>query len=232
MALLADIISFFYSYVIVAAVLVIYALIIWADNLKLLIPYTLIVGLGIILNIIQNTSATGNVFFLDYFRMKKLEVILAFIFAYAMAVFIIISIIFSYNSVYTNPGSKNYKCDPFLYYLGSQAGCIRAEPMDNMSPANEVEETVLEKLVYIANMLIYPISASYMGYNRLNRRIGEFRHSTQEAMESTASHYLEKQGAAYNTWRQVFVDPILLRVTDPLYKKIQAVIDMAKGRPI
>jgi hypothetical protein len=211
------------GWVLIVITILIYIYLFYLNSLKYIIPYSIVVAVGIVLHSISHTESSGQVYFIDYFRVKKLEVMLAFLFGYVMLFFITTTIVFSNNLVYTNQFTNNYKCDPYLNYLGSRKGCARSS--ENMENQNEEEETLLEKWNYLSKLFASPFVSFYKRVKKTANNTKEFSKTAYNKINDYTANYLEKEKKATDTLYSALISPFLTRINHHISKKTKAVMD-------
>ena len=184
--------------------------------IKILIPVSLLVALYFVLNSINNTGVKG-VLFIDYFETRKLDVVFSFIFMYIMIVFVALTIIFAYNQHYINDG----KCDPLMFYLGSKRACRRTQ-YDNFE---NQDETILDKLGFLGEIVKTPFFLTYSVYLAILSTIRNFIEYTILNWNASIDYYIKTQTIVYNKINNILIDPILIKITDPLFKVFQYILD-------
>jgi len=206
--------------------------IIYLGNINLFLLLSLFAVLFFVFSTLKYVDKTvnvmeGDIIFIDYFTMRRLDIILAIIFIYIMMVYTVLTIIFSQNSIYSYTRSNTFQCDPLLYYLGSRKGCMRA-PAHQEGMKNEKDDTFLEKMIHIYSVLTFPIFKIYQFCVQIIVIIKEFRDNLERSMKSCIIFYLDKQHELFTKWHEIFIQPITLRINDTLYKEIQTVFDRYK----
>lgn len=189
--------------------------------IQLLIPIILLYILYLIIQSIKSTHISG-ILLIDYFKIRQLDIIFAFIFIYIMFVFLSVTIIFAYNQLYI----KQKKCDPLMLYLGSKRACSRTD-FENFE---NKDEPLTEKITFLGNILSdiikTPFTKLYSIYLAiLLTCIDSFRYIWL-TINRGVSEYFIKQDEIYNKVRTIFIEPLLLKVTDPLFKTVYYFFDV------
>ena len=180
------------------------------------LPIILVIVLYLIIRQIQNTHSSGKML-IDYFKIRQLDVIFAFIFIYIMFVFLAMTIIFAYNQLYI----KEEKCDPLMFYLGSTRACKRTR-FENFENA---DESIMDKFQYLGSMVSWPFIKLYLFHLAIIQySIDSFAFSITK-MSTLVNVFFIKQTEICDKVRIVFVEPLLIRFTDPLFKLIQSGLD-------
>ena len=185
-------------------------------NLKLLIPYTLIFILYLVIRNINKTHSNG-ILFIDYFSIRQLDVIFALIFGFIMIVFLVFSIIFAYKQYFDNTGS----CHPLLVYLGNTKSCMRNinENFDNQN------ESFIDKLVFLSKIVKTPFDQIYLGYLAIISILINTITYIKTSFNSVLTLFFKKQTEMSDKVRTIFVEPLMIKITDPLFKIIQLLFD-------
>jgi len=185
--------------------------------LKLCIPILLLVVLYLIIRNINKTYTSGTLF-IDYFKIRKLDIIFSFIFIYIMSVFLALTIIFSYNQLYINDKT----CNPLMLYLGSERACLRTN-FENFE--NFENETILEKIAFLFEFIKYPFLKLYSMTLAIIIYIYQIILSIYSIVVFYANSFFVKQDEMCDKIKTVFIEPLLIRITDPVIKVIQTTID-------
>jgi len=169
-------------------------------------------------------TTSGEIRYIDYFSIRRLDIILAIIFIYIMVVFTTISIIFSHNSVQLSSQTGS-KCDPLLYYLGNQSGCtsIKKETMEN-----QYDETTMEKIIYIYRMVTYPLLKLYQTIVYILSHSALFSRYVRDEFSKNVFYYLDKQNEFITNITNAFIGPIYMKMNDRFVKGMQTVVDKYK----
>ena len=96
----------------------------WAKDSFLLNLLIVLALLSAVIWVFQ-TKQTNSIV-IDYFKIRKLEVTMAFVVLYIMFAFLSVTIIFTYAALY----ESQKVCHPLMYYLGNKRGC-RSDPNVN-----------------------------------------------------------------------------------------------------
>lgn len=190
-----------------------------SNLLKILFPTILLLILILIIVNSKSISNNGNIIFIDYFNIRTLDISFALIILYIMAVFLVVSILFSYNQLYI----KNNTCNPIMAYLGSKQACIRSN-YENFENINSSNETMMDKFTFIGNMIKLPFIQIYSWYLAIIAFI----------LKSTTASYLQimqfietwsmNQDAVLYKIKCILIDPILIKLGDPINKSIRHIL--------
>ena len=91
----------------------------WARDHFILNVWIVLALLFAVIWVFQIKKQTTDKIVIDYFKIRKLEVTLAFAVLYIMFAFLSVTIVFTYAALY----ESQKVCHPLMYYLGNKRGC-------------------------------------------------------------------------------------------------------------
>lgn len=177
---------------------------------KLFIPVTLLFTLFLIIRSIQNTKTNG-IIFMDYFKLKKLEVILAMILMYMMLFFLAMTIIFTYSKINRKKAYTKNNCDPLVLYLGDVQNCNMVPQLESFGNNFHESRTFMEKItdvirypqkIYLA--IVEPIQKTYETISLKYNKYMDF--------------YLDKHNYINQKITNGIIDPMLVKIANPIQK--------------
>jgi hypothetical protein len=184
---------------------------------------TLLFALGWVF---QKTQNPGGKIAIDYFRIKKLEITMAFAVLYIMFAFLSITIIFTYAALY----ESQKVCHPLMYYLGNKRGC-RSDPSVNVKQdiVNTTGTTLQSPFTNInpnanpnaSSDFQTTISRFYSNSLEGFQSVSDFIKTFVNSCENLQNRYLLAQEKTVNSLTTAIVDPIKARILPFIYKPIE-----------
>jgi hypothetical protein len=187
--------------------------------LKILFPTILLLILILIIINSKSISSNGNIIFIDYFNIRTLDISFALIILYIMAVFLVVSILFSYNQLYI----KNNTCSPIMEYLGSKKACIRTK-YENFENINSSNETMMDKFTFIGNMIKIPFIQIYSWHLAIIAFILKSLTASYLQIMQFIETWSMNQDAILYKIKCILIDPILIKLSDPINKSIRHIL--------
>ena len=134
-----------------------------------------------------------------------------------MLAFLALTIIFSYNQLYIN----NQTCNPLMLYLGSERACKRTN-FENFENESGLEnETILEKFAFLFEIVKSPFLNLYSITLAILKSMYKIIIYIHLQFVVYMTYFFIKQDETCDKIKSVFIEPLLIRVTDPLFKIIQ-----------
>ena len=189
--------------------------------IKILLPYSLLTILYLVIQNINNTHTSG-ILFIDYFSIRQWDVILAFILGYIMLMFLIFTIIFAYNAIYDHTKT----CHPLMFYLGNKKTCIRT----NFDGFENKDELFIDKIRFLWEIIKMPFIQIYLGYLAIIHFIIKTVTYIKTKSNTALMYYFTKQNETADKVKTIFVEPLMIQFTDPLFKILQRVFDSISNK--
>jgi len=136
-----------------------------------------------------------------------------------MAVFLVVSILFSYNQLYI----KNNTCNPIMAYLGSTQACIRSN-YENFENINSSNETMTDKFIFIGNIIKLPFIQIYSWYLAIIAFILKSMNVSYLQIMQFIETWSMNQDAILYKIKCILIDPILIKLSDPINKSIRHIL--------
>ena len=195
--------------------------------ISLLIPYMLLVILYLVIDNISKIEPSG-ILFIDYFSIRQLDVTFACIFGFIMILFLLFTIIFAYNDVYAHANI----CHPLMIYFGERNSqtCMRMPAdFENFENRNQAE-TFIDKFQFLSEIVKRPFIQIYLGYLAIMRFLINTIVYIKTSVDSGLTQFFTKQTEIADKLRTIFVEPLMIQVTDPLFKIIQLLFDRISNK--
>lgn len=195
----------------------------WARD-NFLLNFTIVLALLFAVGwVFQNTQNPGGKIVIDYFKIKKLEITMAFAVLYMMFAFLSITIIFTYAAIY----ESQKVCHPLMYYLGNKRGC-RSDPTVNTT--GTTSQSPFTNINPNANPNANPnvsadfqttISRFYSNSLEGFQSVSDFMKTSLNSYEILQDRYLVAQEKTINAFINAMVDPLKARVLPFIYRPIE-----------